>query len=98
MGHAIEIVDKHLDKDENGNPIGLNVKAILDEVKQEGDEASGRMVSYQDGVVGVCNALGEDCSSFKKKSLEMSKKDSDMAELLQKLREYVRELDKTKTA
>ncbi|XP_078606872.1 uncharacterized protein LOC144879365 [Branchiostoma floridae x Branchiostoma japonicum] len=83
---AIQLVGAHLDH-ETGQID--DVAALGADIAAAGSYHAGRMVGYEDAVAGVSAALGLE----EKKSLPASKKNVEVAELLQKLREYVRDLN-----
>ncbi|XP_035679895.1 uncharacterized protein LOC118418166 [Branchiostoma floridae] len=83
---AIQLVGAHLDH-ETGQID--DVAALGADIAAAGSYHAGRMVGYEDAVTGVSAALGLE----EKKSLPASKKNVEVAELLQKLREYVRDLN-----
>ncbi|KAI8520009.1 hypothetical protein Bbelb_032660 [Branchiostoma belcheri] len=87
MTDAIPLVGSHIS--DTGE---IDEDAIHTDVAAKGSRHAGHMVGYGEAVAGVSAALGVESPVEAKKSLAASKKNAEIAELLQKLREYVRDL------
>ncbi|CAH1269594.1 Hypp4206 [Branchiostoma lanceolatum] len=89
MPDAIPLVGAHIDPDTGA----IDEPAVHTDAAAAGSFHQGRLVGFEEAVAGVAEALGVDSPMEEKKSLTASKKSAEIADLLQKLREYVRDLN-----
>ncbi|KAI8520010.1 hypothetical protein Bbelb_032670 [Branchiostoma belcheri] len=90
MVDAIPMVGANIDENGVIDEAGVHAAAA-----EKGEYHEGHLVLYDDAVAGVSEALGVDSPIPEKKEVA-KKKSTEIAEVLQKLREYVRDLNNRK--